>query len=179
MRVFVTHSPEDLEAYYGRALPELRALADVVVNPHPRDLTTDELVAAAAGCQVVVAHRSAAGPAELFERSPDLLAFLRCAVDISTVDVAAASREGVLVAHADHSYVTATSELALGLLLDLFRHITISSVEYRRGEDPPQRPGREIAGSTVGILGHGRIGRRFASDVTPRFSGDCSRRSTV
>ena len=67
MRVFVTHNPEDRAAYYGRALPELAAIAEVVTNPLERDLTTAELIDAAAGCHVIVAHRSTPGDAEVFD----------------------------------------------------------------------------------------------------------------
>ena len=66
MKVFVTHNPEDLAAYFGRALPELSAIADVVLNPLDRDLSTPELIDAAAGCDVIVAHRSTPGEPELF-----------------------------------------------------------------------------------------------------------------
>ena len=41
LRAFVTHNPEDLSAYFGRALPELQSIAEVVLNPLDRDLTTD------------------------------------------------------------------------------------------------------------------------------------------
>ena len=44
MRTFVTHNVEDLEAYYGRALTELRSISEVVTNPGDRDLTTAELL---------------------------------------------------------------------------------------------------------------------------------------
>jgi D-3-phosphoglycerate dehydrogenase / 2-oxoglutarate reductase len=97
VRVFLTHNTEDLDAYYARALAELRAIADVAINPRDRDLTTAELIEAAAGCEVIVAHRSTPGEAAVFEALPDLVAFLRTAVDISTVDVDAASSAGVLV----------------------------------------------------------------------------------
>ena len=52
MRVFLTHNAEDREAYFGRALPELEAIADVRLNETGRDLTTPELCAAAGGCEV-------------------------------------------------------------------------------------------------------------------------------
>ena len=58
MRVFLTHNPEDLDAYYGRALPELTAIAEVHRNPLDRDLTTPELLTHAEGCDVIVAHPS-------------------------------------------------------------------------------------------------------------------------
>ncbi|MDH3681321.1 MAG: hydroxyacid dehydrogenase [Acidimicrobiia bacterium] len=162
MRVLLTHNPEDLRAYYGRALPELEAVAEVVRNPAERDLTTDELIAAAAGCDVVIAHRATPGEAALFERSPDLLAFLRCAVDISTIDIEAASANGVVVARADKSFVASTAELALGLLIDTARNISASTIDYQAGRPPPQRPGRQLRDRAAGIIGYGAIGSYLA-----------------
>lgn len=162
LRAFVTHSAEDLEAYFGRALPELRSVADVVVNPLGRDLTTDELVEHSAGCQVVIAHRATPGEAALFDRNTDVVAFLRTAVDISTVDVEAASRNGVLVAHADKSFVPSTAEIALALMLDLARNVTESTIDYRRGVRPPQRAGFQLRGKVAGLIGCGAIGTYLA-----------------
>jgi D-3-phosphoglycerate dehydrogenase len=158
----VTHNREDLAAYYARALPELRAIADVVVNPLDRDLTTPELIAAAAGCDVIVAHRSTPGEAALFDGEPGLLAFLRCAVDISTIDVAAASRCGVLVGRADTSFVASTADLALALMLDLARQVSESTIDYRASGAAPQRVGVQLRGRVAGIIGYGAIGSYLA-----------------
>jgi D-3-phosphoglycerate dehydrogenase len=163
LTAFLTHSPEDLQAYYGRALPELSAIASVVVNPLGRDLTTLELVDAAQGCDVIIAHRSTPGEAAVFTALPDLLAFLRCAVDISTIDVAAASSAGVLVGHADKSFVPSTAELALALMLDLARGVSESTIGYRGHGQPPQRPGLQLRGRTAGIIGYGAIGSYLAN----------------
>ncbi len=160
--VFLTHNPEDLHAYYGRALPELAAIADVVVNPLDHDLTTSELIDAAADCDIIVAHRATPGEATVFGTLPGLVAFLRTAVDISTIDVEAASEAGVVVAHADKSFVASTAELALALTLDLARHVSESTFDYQRGEQPPQRPGRQLSGTTAGIIGYGAIGSYLA-----------------
>lgn len=165
MRVFLTHNTEDLEAYYARALDELRAIADVTVNPRGRDLTTDELIDAAAGCEVIVAHRSTPGEAALFESLPRLVAFLRTAVDISTIDVDAASAAGVVVARADKSFVASTAELALALTLDVLRNVSESTIDYRAGGDPPQRPGAQLRGRTAGLIGYGAIGRYLAASL--------------
>ncbi len=158
LKVFLTHSPEDLTAYFGRALPRLSEMATVVHNPSDRDLTTAELIDAAAGCQVIIAHRSTPGEPPLFEARPELFAFLRTAVDISTIDVAAASSAGVAVGHAEKSFVPSTAELAIGLLLDLWRNISASSHDYRLGVEPPQRPGRQLRDKVAGIIGYGAIG---------------------
>lgn len=162
MRVFVTHNAEDLDAYYARALAELRSIADVTVNPHDRDLPTAELIEAAAGCEVIVAHRSTPGEAAVFETLPHLVAFLRTAVDISTIDVDAASAAGVLVGRADKSFVASTAELALALILDVLRNVSESTVDYRSGAEPAQRPGAQLRGRTAGVVGYGAIGRYLA-----------------
>jgi D-3-phosphoglycerate dehydrogenase len=160
--VLLTHNSEDREQYFGRALPKLQAISRVLLNPLDRDLTEGALIEAAAGCDIVVAHRSTPAPAELFERSPSLLAFLRCAVDISTIDLAAADASGVLVARADTSYVPSTAELALALLLDLARNVTDSTLDYRTGAPERQRPGIQLRGRTAGIIGYGAIGSYLA-----------------
>ena len=163
LTTFVTHNPEDLDAYFGRALPALRAVSEVVVNPLDRDLTTLEVIGAAASCDMIIAHRSTPGEAVLFESSPRLLGFLRCAVDISTIDVGAASAAGVLIGHADKSFVASTAEIALGLMLDLARNITASTIDYRTGVQPAQRTGRQLRGRTAGIIGYGAIGSQLAA----------------
>jgi D-3-phosphoglycerate dehydrogenase len=163
LTAFLTHNPEDLDAYYGRALPELRAHASVVCNRLGRDLTTSELITAARDCDVIIAHRSTPGEAALFTELPKLLAFLRTAVDISTIDVAAASCAGVLVGHADKSFVPSTAELALALMLDLARNVSESTIDHRHGVQPPQRPGRQLRGRTAGIIGYGAIGSYLAN----------------
>jgi len=162
MRVFVTHNPEDREAYFGRSLPRLESLAEVVLNPTDHDLSTAELIEASAGCQVVIVHRSTPGEPALFDQSPDLLAMFRCAIDVSTIDIAAASARGVLVANADKSFIASTAELALGLALDVARNVSASTVDYRAGVEPGQRPGWQLRGSTAGIIGFGDIGRYLA-----------------
>lgn len=41
LTVFLTHDPEDLDAYYARTLPQLQAIARVVLNPPDVALTSD------------------------------------------------------------------------------------------------------------------------------------------
>jgi D-3-phosphoglycerate dehydrogenase len=166
IRVFLTHNPEDLDAYFGRARPELEEIAEVVVNPTGRNLATGELFGAAAGCEVIISHRSTPGDPLLFTGAPALVAFLRCAVDISNIDVVAASGAGVLVARADKSFVASTAELALALILDAARRVSESTIEYRAGHQPPQQPGRQLRGGVAGIIGFGAIGSYLTDLLT-------------
>ena len=162
-RILLTHSPEALAQYYGeRALAGLQALGEVKLHSGGTPLEGEALVAAAADCDLVVSYRQSPAPAALFERLPQLVAFLRCAVDIRNVDVAAASRAGVLVTQASAGFVPAVSELVLGFLVDLSRGVSRSSAEYHAGRVPQARTGRELRGSTLGIIGYGAIGREVA-----------------
>ena len=159
-RILLTHSPEALANYYGeRALAGLQALGEVVLNSNENSLEGENLIRAAADCELVVSYRQSPAPAALFERLPRLAAFLRCAIDIRNVDVAAASRAGVLVTQASAGFVAAVSEMVLGMMVDLSRGITSSSSSYRSGSVPKAAMGRELRGSTLGVIGYGAIGR--------------------
>lgn len=163
MRVYLTHTPDALANYYGdRALAALRAVADVRLNGSGRHLAGRELAEAARGCHAIVSYRQSPGEAATFENAPDLVAFLRCAVDIRNVDVAAASAHGVLVTRATPGFIPSVAELVLGMLVDLARGVTAAASSYHRGEVPAARMGRQLRGATLGIIGYGAIGRYLA-----------------
>jgi D-3-phosphoglycerate dehydrogenase len=117
------------------------------------------LITAAADCDLVVSYRQSPAPAELFQSLPRLVAFLRCAIDIRNVDVAAASKAGVLVTQASAGFVTSVSEMVLGFLVDLSRGITRSASLYHENKIPQAAMGRELNGSTLGVIGYGAIGK--------------------
>jgi D-3-phosphoglycerate dehydrogenase len=158
VRVFLTHAPDMLANYYGeRALGELRAVAEVKLNPHGRVITMPELVAAAADCQIVISDRQTPGEAIVFDSLPDLVAFERVAVDIRNIDVTAASRNGVLVTQASPGFVPAVAEWIIGVMVDAGRHVVRYASRYRRGEDAEPIMGRQLRGSTLGVVGYGAI----------------------
>ena len=159
-RILLTHSPQALANYYGeRALAGLQALGEVVLNPAEPSLEGEALVRAAAECELIVSYRQSPAPAALFGRLPRLVAFLRCAIDIRNVDVEAASKAGVLVTQASAGFVTSVSELVVGLMIDLSRGISAHSSSYHSGRVPKATIGKELRGSTLGVIGYGAIGR--------------------
>jgi len=163
-RILLTHSPEARANYYGaRALAGLQALGEVRLHQGAAPLEGEALIAAAAGCALIVSYRQSPAPAAVFERLPGLAAFVRCAVDIRNIDLAAASRAGVLVTQASAGFVPAVAEMVLGFMVDLARGITRSAAAYRAGRVPQADMGRELRGSTLGVIGYGAIGRRVAA----------------
>jgi len=163
LKILLTHTPAARAAYYGeRALAELGKLGDLRLHDGGDPLDPPALIAAAAGVDIVVSDRMTAAPAQVFEALPALKAYLRCAVDIRNIDVAAASRAGVLVTRATPGFAPAVSELAVGLMVDLARGTSRMAAAYHAGRDPEIAMGRQISGSTAGIIGFGSIGRHLA-----------------
>jgi len=163
MRILLTHTQDAFRRYYGdAALAALGRFGDVRRNQGASPLGVEALAELARGCDVIVADRQTPAPAELFARLPDLVAFVRCAMDIRNVDVAAASEAGVLVTRASAGFVDAVAELAVGYMVDLGRGLGASAASYRAGAAPPIRTGVQLAGATLGIVGCGAIGRRLA-----------------
>ncbi len=162
-KIFLTHTPDMLKNYYGeRALAELRKLGDVRLNDTGQVLDAKALAQAAHGCEIIVSDRQTAGPAEFFPLADDLVAFLRVAVDIRNVDVAAASAQGILVTHATPGFIASVAEMAIGFMVDCGRHITEATSIYRSGRFPEARMGRQLKGATLGIVGYGVIGEYLA-----------------
>jgi D-3-phosphoglycerate dehydrogenase len=161
--IFLTHTPEMLEHYYGpRALAALEQLGEVRRNRTDAVLDATALAREARGAQIIVSDRQTAGPAAVFESCPDLVAFLRVAVDIRNIDVPAASRHGVLVTQATPGFIPSVAEMALGMMVDLARNVTAAVFDYRAGREAEVRMGRQLKGSTLGIIGYGVIGEYLA-----------------
>jgi D-3-phosphoglycerate dehydrogenase len=162
-KVLLTHTPQFRRQYYGeRSLKGLQALAQVVLNEADDALDAAGLIEAARDVDIIVADRLTQGPGEIFPRLPKLRAFVRCAVDIRNIDVAAASAAGVLVTRAGPGFVPSVAELALGFMVDLSRGISRATADYHSGRAPEVVMGRQLAGRRLGIIGYGSIGRHLA-----------------
>jgi D-3-phosphoglycerate dehydrogenase / 2-oxoglutarate reductase len=163
MKVLLTPTPDFRRQYYGeRALKGLQAIAEVRLHEGSEALDAAGLVDAAQDVDVIVADRVTEGRGEIFPRLPKLRAMVRCAVDIRNIDVAAASTAGVLVTRASPGFVPAVAELALAFMVDLSRGVSRATADYHAGRKPEVAMGRQLSGSTVGIIGYGSIGRYLA-----------------
>ncbi|MBX9942592.1 MAG: hydroxyacid dehydrogenase [Reyranella sp.] len=160
MKLLLTHTPQARRQYYGaRALARLKELVEVVLHEGDAPLDPAGVIAAARDVDFIVADRSTAVPGEIFAGLPGLRVVMRSAIDIRNIDVAAASAAGILVTHAEAGFVKSVVELTLGFLVDLSRGMSRATAAYQEGRVPEIRVGRQLAGSTVGIVGYGRIAR--------------------
>ena len=101
--------------------------------------------------------------AELLERAERLKVIGRAGVGVDNVDVAAASRRGIVVANAPESTVVSAAEHTIALLLALARNIPQAHAALKEGRWERARfAGLELAGKTLGLVGFGRIGQQVA-----------------
>lgn len=100
--------------------------------------------------------------AELIESAPELRIIARTGTGYDNVDVQAAARRGVTVCNTPGVNRQSVAELTMGLLLDCARGISASVAQVRAGAWE-QKSGRELSGSTLGIVGLGAIGKEVAT----------------
>jgi D-3-phosphoglycerate dehydrogenase len=163
LKVLLAHTPQMRRDYYGeRSLNGLRGVAEVKLHEGDDALDAKGLIDAARNVEIIVADRLTQGPGEIFPRLPKLRAFVRCAVDIRNIDVEAASAAGVLVTRASPGFIQSVAELALGFMVDLSRGVSRATADYHAGRTPEVEMGRQLAGSRLGIIGYGSIGRYLA-----------------
>ncbi len=101
--------------------------------------------------------------AALIERGVRLRVIGRAGVGIDNVDVAVATRRGIVVANAPESTVVSAAEHTIGLLVALARNIPQAHAALAAGRWERSRwVGVELAGKVLGLVGLGRIGQQVA-----------------
>jgi len=101
--------------------------------------------------------------ADLIERADRLKVIGRAGVGVDNVDLAAATRRGIVVANAPESTVVSAAEHTIGLLLALSRNIPQAYAALKQGRwERSAHAGIELADKTLGVLGFGRIGQQVA-----------------
>ena len=92
---------------------------------------------------------------------PDLRVIARLGVGFDRIDLAAATKHGIAVTISPNANHEAVAEQALALMLAVARSIVPRHEAMRAGRWP-RFPSRPLRGSTLGIVGLGRIGRSLA-----------------
>ncbi|MBV9716383.1 MAG: phosphoglycerate dehydrogenase, partial [Solirubrobacterales bacterium] len=101
--------------------------------------------------------------ADLLARARRLRAVGRAGVGVDNVDVAAATKRGIVVANAPQSNVITAAEHTMALLLALARNVPQAHASLTGGRwERSKFSGIELNEKTLGILGFGRIGQLVA-----------------
>ncbi|MCQ2308857.1 MAG: NAD(P)-binding domain-containing protein [Bacteroidales bacterium] len=115
----------------------------------------------AEGADIVVQTDMPMGK-DFFDSCPTLKMLAIAIVGLDHVDLDYCEKHGVIVKNAAGYSTEAVAELAIGMMIGLYRHIVENDDITRRCGGNAILPGREIGGKKVGIIGLGAIGRRTA-----------------
>ncbi|MGP9811292.1 NAD(P)-dependent oxidoreductase [Rhodopseudomonas sp. NSM] len=156
--VLTNRTFDDTRALFsGRA----RIIANHLETPWPADV----LLAHASIADALMAFMPDCIDAEFLDSCPRLRVIGAALKGFDNIDVEAATARGVTVTIVPDLLTRPTAELAVGLTIALGRHILAGDAAIRRGGFNGWRPefyGLGLAGSTVGIVGYGRVGQAIA-----------------
>ena len=118
-----------------------------------------ELLAAIVDVDAILIRSATKVDAEALAVAKKLKVVARAGVGLDNVDVAAATKAGVMVVNAPTSNIVTAAELACGLLIASARHIAPANAALKQGEWKRNKyTGVELSEKTLGVVGLGRIG---------------------
>jgi D-3-phosphoglycerate dehydrogenase len=138
--------------------------AELIVAP---DGETKTLVSLAADADAIMTNWATV-PAEVIDAAPQCRIVARLGIGLDNIDVAAATRHGMMVTNIPDYCLIEVSEHALALLLGLARKVAFYHHESKSGRYDLKAgpPLRRIEGQTLGIVGLGNIGTALAGKAT-------------
>ena len=153
-------------AVFPDTIERLGAHFDVEANQADEEWSAEQLIARLQGKQGAFTTGSVRIDASLLDACPDLKICANMAVGYNNFDVAAMSARGVLATNAPDVLTETTADFGFALLMATARRITESEHFLRAGQWKKWAfdmfAGSDIHGSTLGIIGMGRIGQGIA-----------------
>jgi len=123
----------------------------------------DKVIAALQDFAIVVAMRERTGfPKQVIEALPNLKLLITTGARNASIDTEAAKARGVTVCGTG-SFGSPTSGIAIGLMLELTRHIGYENARLHAGAPWQTTIGPDLEGMTLGVLGLGKLGTRTAT----------------
>lgn len=142
----------------GAAVDELCSRFDTAFLP---DLWKDStgLRKLIPGFRALIVRNQTQVTAELLAAAERLVVVGRAGAGLDNVDIAAATKAGILIASTPDQNAISVAEIALGLMLSLARMIPAANQDTKDGNWNRHRfLGYELYGKTIGIIGAGKIG---------------------
>ena len=123
----------------------------------------DEAIKALQGFAIVVGMRERTPfPRKVIEALPDLKLLITTGARNNAFDVKAAAERGIPVCGTG-GFGNPTAGIAIGLMLELTRHIGFENARLKAGAPWQMTIGQDLEGMTLGILGLGKLGQRVAA----------------
>jgi len=133
---------------------------EVVIYPD-RNENLDELIRRAEGAEAIVESNIPLRK-NFLDACPNLKMLSIAFTGLDHIDMEECQRRGIVVKNAAGYSTEAVAELAIALMIDLYRKVLENDSITRQCNRKGLMPGREIAGKTIGIIGMGNIGQRVA-----------------
>lgn len=160
------------QVYVSRPIPDvginlLKQFCDVEVFPDPDTLpTTEQLIAGVRGKDALLCLLTEEITAEVMDAAPNLKVISNYAVGYNNIDVAEATRRGIVVTNTPGVLTETTADFTWALLMAVARRVVEADRYTRAGRFQGWGPllllGNDIYGKTIGIVGLGRIGQAIA-----------------
>jgi len=126
-------------------------------------IPTAQVPAALKGFEIVCAMRERTRfPKQVLEALPDLRLLISTGMRNAAIDVKAANERGVVVCGTGGSG-NPTAGIAIGLMLELTRHIGYENARLKAGAPWQTTIGIDLEGKTLGVVGLGKLGTRVAN----------------
>src|SRR5437867_10012518 len=126
-------------------------------------LKGDDLRAALQAADALIVRSATRITADLLENPGKLRAIARAGVGVDTIDVAAATRKGIVVMNTPGGNTTSAAEHTIAMMLALARLLPSADASVKAGKwERNNVVGNQVAGKTLGVIGLGRIGREVA-----------------
>jgi len=122
-----------------------------------RDESESALISRMKDCEIVIISNIKLSSSVL-SACPKLKMLSVAFTGLDHIDLEYCSQHGIKVQNAAVYSTTAVSELAIGLMIDVLRHVTAFDGTIRQGSGRGSFLGRELRGKTVGVVGTGAIG---------------------
>ncbi len=123
------------------------------------NLSPEQLLKVVPGAHAIIVRSATQITAEVLDAGADLVAVGRAGIGLDNIDVAAATRRGVMVVNAPESNILSAAEHAFALLLAQARNIPQAHCALVAGRwERVKWEGVELHGKTLGVIGLGRIG---------------------
>jgi len=100
--------------------------------------------------------------ADILSQCPNLKMLDVAFTGLDHIDLTYCKEHHITVKNASGYATEGVAELAIGLMLDLYRHITVLDSATRKGETRNNFLGKELRGKRVGVVGTGAIGTQTA-----------------
>ncbi len=146
---------------YPKMIEELKALG-IEVTSKP-DISAEDLAEAVGDVKVLIV-RSKKVTGKTINAGKNLSLIVRAGAGVNTIDLEAASRNGIYVANCPGKNTDAVAELVIGLLIACDRGIADATQALRQGAWQKRRFGKAsgLKTRTLGIIGTGAIGMAVA-----------------